>query len=430
MAKVEVISSRVIRMEGSNTNPISRLDLTPWDIQMLSINPIQRGILFHSPRSQQTLIPHLEASLSRALDFFPPLAGRLAAAAHDNGTISFFLDCNNAGVEFIHALAAATSVSDILEPIYKPEIVSSFFAEIGSPNSEGVSRPLLAVQVTELADGVFIALTVNHVVVDGFSFWHFFNSWSEISRGSDTISKTPVFEHGVHNGPLRFPAPEKSCSVLLPPPLLERVFHYSKQTLSNLKAKANSEAGTDKISSLQAMLAHLWPGVSRHRHSGISLDLMGREHTLVVMVGSRPRIPLPEGYFGNAVFGAKLTMSAAELEREGIGHVAAKINELVAQHTKKAIAKMMEDWVICPVPPRRGGFSFLIISSPRHDVYGNDFGWGKPVAVRSGPMQRFDGKIALFPSAEGGGIDVEVCLAPETLRAMELDAEFMEAYAV
>ncbi|KAL1566316.1 hypothetical protein AAHA92_01943 [Salvia divinorum] len=433
MAKVDVISSCTIRMAGSRShaNPISRLDLTPWDLQWLSLDSIQKGILFHHPQSQQTLIPHLKTSLSRTLDFFPPLAGRLATTAHEDGTISFFLDCNNAGVEFVHALAAATSASDILEPKYIPKIVSSFFADIGTPNSECVSRPLLAVQVTELVDGVFIACTANHVAVDGVSFWHFFNSWSEICRGSDTISKTPIFESSVRNRPLRLPPLEKSSSVPPPPPLLERVFHFTKQTLSNLKAKANSEADIDNISSLQALVSHIWRGVSRQRYSGIGLgDLRGREDPLVLAVGLRARIPLPEGYFGSAVINAEMKMRAGELVQKGIGHAAARINELVARHTKEAIIKTMGDWGNCPAVLRRGTFSFVISSLPRHDVYGNDFGWGKPVAVRSGPRQKFDGKITVFPAAEGGGIDVEVCLEPETLRAMEHDAEFMEAFAV
>ncbi|XP_047965243.1 uncharacterized acetyltransferase At3g50280-like [Salvia hispanica] len=427
MANVNVISSCVIRMEGNNTNPISRLDLTLWDLQWLSLDPIQKGILFKNPQSKHTLIPHLKASLSRALDFFPPLAGRLSTTAHDDGTISYFLNCNNAGVKFVHAIAAATSVSDILEPKYIPKIVTSLFAGIGSPNSEGISKPLLAVQVTELIDGVFIALTANHVVVDGVSFWHFFNSWSEISRGSNTVSKTPVFERWYNVRPLRLAPLEKSSSVPPLPPLLQRVFHFSKQTLSNLKAKANSEASTDKISSLQAISAHIWRAVSRHRYSGISLDdLSGREDPLVLAVGTRARVPLPDGYFGGAVINAKLNMSAAELVGKGIGHVAARINELVAQHNKEAILKIMEDWENCPTLLRRGAYSFVISSSPRHNVYGNDFGWGKPVAVRSGAGQKFDGKLTLFPAPEKGGINVEVCLEAQTLQAMEHDAEFMQ----
>ncbi|XP_057805162.1 uncharacterized acetyltransferase At3g50280-like [Salvia miltiorrhiza] len=430
MAKVEVISSCIIRIAGSNANPISRLDLTPWDLQLLPLDPIQKGLLFHiSPQSQQTLIDHLKSSLSRTLEFFPPLAGRLASTAHDDGTISFFLNCNNAGAEFVHAVAVETSVSDISEPKRIPKILASFFPQNSLPNWDGVSKPLLAVQVTELVDGVFIACTANHVVVDGISFWHFVNSWSEISRGFATISKTPVFKRDVDvKRPFRLPRLEQDpsrCSA--PPLLLERVFHFSKQTLSKLKARANSEAATDKISSLQALSAHLWRSVWRCRFLD---DQRCQEAPFVMLVGGRARIPLPEGYFGNAVMGAKTTVSAAELVHEGIGHAAMKINEMVAQQTREAIIKQMEDWAVNPTFLRKGGLAVVITSSPRHNVYGNDFGWGKPLAVRSGPGQKSDGKMTLFPAAETGGIDVEVCLAPETLRAIEGDAEFIEAFTV
>ncbi|XP_057805160.1 uncharacterized acetyltransferase At3g50280-like [Salvia miltiorrhiza] len=436
MAKVEAISSCIIRMAGNNANPISRLDLTPCDLQLLPLDPIQKGILFHNPLSKLNLIDHLKTSLSRTLDFFPPLAGRLATTAHAHATFSLFLDCNNAGVEFVHAVAAATSVADILEPKWIPEIVASFFPHNGLSNWDVVSKPVLVAQVTELVDGVFIGCTANHAVIDGVSFWHFFNSWSEISRGSDTISKTPVFKPWFPSNvpddkrPLRLPWLEQDPPLSsVPPPRLERVFHFSKQTLSKLKARANSEAATDKISSLQALSAHLWRSISRCRYSGMSLD-DGREAPFGIIVGLRTRIPLPEGYFGNALVSAKMTMSAAELVQKGVGHAAVRINELVAQHTKEKVIKVIEDWVVSPTLLRRGNYAFVMASSPRHNVYGNDFGWGKPIAVRSGPATKIDGKMTLFPAAEAGGIDVEVCLAPETLRAIEDDAQFMEVFTV
>lgn len=49
--------------------------------------------------------------------------------------------------------------------------------------------------------------------------------------------------------------------------------------------------------------------------------------------------------------------------------------------------------------------------------------------MRSGAANKMNGKIALFPGAEEGSIDFEVCLLPETLHAMAEDAEFMEAVA-
>jgi len=64
-------------------------------------------------------------------------------------------------------------------------------------------------------------------------------------------------------------------------------------------------------------------------------------------------------------------------------------------------------------------------SSPRFPMYDNNFGWGRPLAVRSGRANKFDGKISAFPGRDGTGtVDLEVVLAPETMEALESDPEF------
>lgn len=68
--------------------------------------------------------------------------------------------------------------------------------------------PVLGVQVTELVDGVFVGITASHVAMDGTSLWHFLNSWAEIARGADVISKFPVFDPWFlpgSNRPIRLP---------------------------------------------------------------------------------------------------------------------------------------------------------------------------------------------------------------------------------
>ncbi|KAF2306390.1 hypothetical protein GH714_017371 [Hevea brasiliensis] len=66
-------------------------------------------------------------------------------------------------------------------------------------------------------------------------------------------------------------------------------------------------------------------------------------------------------------------------------------------------------------------------SSPRFPMYNNDFGWGQPLAIRSGRANKFDGKISAFPGREGkGSVDLEVVLAPETMDGLEMDGEFMQ----
>ncbi|XP_057781624.1 protein ENHANCED PSEUDOMONAS SUSCEPTIBILITY 1-like [Salvia miltiorrhiza] len=423
--KVELISSSLVSATATAAS-VSRLELNLWDLRLLPVVPIQRGLIFHSShfQSQQHLIQHLRNSLSRALDFFPPLAGRLATTPHGGDTATFFVDCNNAGAEFTHSVAAAVSVSDIIEPRYIPEIVSSLFPiNIGATNYEGISKPLLAVQVTELADGVFIGCAANHAVVDGTSFWHFLNSWSEISCGSESISKSPIFDRcntaaaAVDNRLIHIPTLEKN--LMAPsqwPQKPQKVFHFSKEKLGELKAKANSEAGTDRISTLQALMAHLWRSAVRCQTTNDSTA-----RVILIAIGTRGRMSsLPDAYFGNASYAAALVISESDLLQGGLGAAALRINELISRQSDEAatrdVAKKVEFYEFdgSGAPP-----PLIMGSSPRHDVYGCDFGWGKPIGVRSGKMQKMEGLVIVLPAAEAGGFDVEVCLAEETLDAME-----------
>lgn len=82
-------------------------------------------------------------------------------------------------------------------------IVQSFFDHDKAIGHDGHEMSLLSVQVSELKDGVFIGCSINHMVADGSSFWHFFNSWSEVfnSKGQNgkysgftPISRPPVIE--------------------------------------------------------------------------------------------------------------------------------------------------------------------------------------------------------------------------------------------
>ncbi|MFX9848135.1 acyltransferase, partial [Acinetobacter baumannii] len=189
--------------------------------------------------------------------FFPPLSGRLHVAKNDDDTSSFYINCNDSGALFTHAAALGVHVRDVADSVHVPIIVRSFFSLNGALNIEGVSNPLLGVQVTELEDGLFVACTMNHCVADGTSFWHFFNFWSEISRGgSGQISKFPSFDRSfvrrytencvVSVTDQSFEQNFKNNKTPPPPPLLERVFRFDKESIAKLKAKANSEATTNK----------------------------------------------------------------------------------------------------------------------------------------------------------------------------------------
>ncbi|OMO79083.1 Transferase [Corchorus olitorius] len=432
MAGVRLISSSLIQAE--NHSETTRIELSPWDLMLLPYGEIQKGLLFPNPKHESTtdLIHHLKTSLARTLHHFPPLAGRLATTEHEDDTVSYFFDCNNAGALFIHAAADGVTISDITESFYVPKIVHSFFPMNGLNNIKGLNNPLLGIQVTHLEDGFFIGCTINHSVADGTSFWHFFNSWSQISTSgsnSNQIPKSPVFQRWVPDGihfPVRFPRSHiqqvfaKEFSFPPNPQLVGKIFHFTRESLQNLKATANAEVGTTNISSLQAMLSHIWRSVIRNKN----LEGDGVINYLIV-AGSRQRFQeLPENYFGNAMMARFVTMKAKELLKEGIGSIALRMNRAIGSMTEESIKKFLVCW---PESPRLSTMDsrpkeiMVTNSSPRFNMYGNDFGWGKPIAIRNGMEDMFDGKITLLSGAEEGSVDVELCLSLPTLEAMLKD---------
>ncbi|XP_038998408.1 uncharacterized acetyltransferase At3g50280-like [Hibiscus syriacus] len=431
MAAVRSISTSTVHVADSKES-CGRIELNPWDLRLLQIGYIQKGFVFGTPvQDRDTLIHHLRTSLSDALVHFPLLAGRLATTRHeDDDTVSFFIDCNDAGAVFVHATADGVTVSDVVETGYVPSVVHSCFALNGIRNYEGVDNPLLGIQVTDLVDGIFLGCSMNHVVADGTSFWHFLNSWSEISRGSINLSKPPVFRRWFPDGmdtPIRIPRTcldvERCNEDVVQPSTRERIFHFSKKTVAKLKAKANADIGTDKVSSLQALLSHVWRSVIRNR----SLD-PNEETKYRIVVGARQRFPeLPDNYFGNAILGTSLTMKPKELTEQGIGNPAWRMNRTIATMTGESLKNSLEYWPASPnMATMSHGEALLTSSSPRFDMYGNDFGWGKPMAIRGGSSNKVDGMLTLFCGAEEGSIDVEMCLFPETLEAIASDEEFMD----
>ncbi|KAE9586368.1 putative transferase [Lupinus albus] len=63
-------------------------------------------------------------------------------------------------------LFLTTRVSYILHSNYVPPFLHSFIPLSGVKNYESTSHPLLAVQITELVDGIFIGFSMNHSVLD------------------------------------------------------------------------------------------------------------------------------------------------------------------------------------------------------------------------------------------------------------------------
>ncbi|CAN4105205.1 unnamed protein product [Withania somnifera] len=410
MEEIQNISTCLVGASSISNNGnklISQnIEMTPWGLQFLLVGTIQKEYSLVKSLDSLSLVDHLKASLSRTLDFFPPQARLFSTTKNfDDHTItSFSITCNNSGAE------------RFLESCYVPTIVHYLLPLNKLRNMQCVLKPLLGVKVTQLVDGYFIGCTMSHSLGDGTCFWHFFNSWSEISCGFEFGSPYPDLEKWFPeniNPPIFFPLKldgEKlyECSTLEQPILKKRISHLSKVSVCKLKAKANSDTGTKSISSLQAFLAHLWKSVTRCR--GVNAN---QEATR-----TRLKPPLPE----------------EDLLEKRLGFAALQMNKIVASQNYEEVVNLYKGWVEKPVIISKVSVyvanRLAISSSPKFSIYSCDFGWGKPVVVRSGMANKGDGEVTLFPVVEEGRVDIEVCLVPESLLAMENDAEFMEFVTV
>ncbi|KAG5048158.1 hypothetical protein AAZV13_04G037500 [Glycine max] len=444
---VERVSECFIKPQHSNHESNQICYLTPWDIAMLSAHYIQKGLLFKKPSSPlvshnnfiENLLQKLKHSLSLTLFHFYPLAGRLVThQTHDPPFYAVFVDCNNSdGARFIHATLDMT-ISDILSPVDVPPIVQSLFDHHKAVNHDGHTMPLLSVQVTEFVDGVFIGCSMNHTLGDGTSYWNFFNTWSQIFQVQGHEHDVPISHPPIHNrwfpegcGPLinlPFKHHDDFINRYETPLLRERIFHFSAESIAKLKAKANSECNTTKISSFQSLSALVWRCITRARR--LPYD---QRTSCKLSANNRTRMepPLPQEYFGNSIYTLNAgTATSGKLLENGIGWAAWKLHKSVVNHNDRAVLETLKEWLESPLIYDLGRYfdpyCVMMGSSPRFNMYGNEFGMGKAVALRSGYANKFDGKVTSYPGHEGGGsVDLEVCLSPAVMSALESDEEFM-----
>ncbi|KQK20086.1 hypothetical protein BRADI_1g52367v3, partial [Brachypodium distachyon] len=431
-----------------------RIPLTTWDVSFLSANYIQKGLLYLPPSMSSTaaVVDHLAAALSETLAAYYPVAGRFVTDKDPCGGCSVSIDCGGQGVELIHAVADGVSIADVIPPDADvPRLVQSFFPLDGAVNHDGHELPLLAVQVTELAaDGaIFLGFAYNHALSDGTAFWAFLNAWAQTARSNLNLDgppppSSPLLDRWSPDGgparPIVLPCADVSAEFIerLPPPLLrERMLHFSAESLRALKERAGQEllaagdtAGAAALTRFQALSSLLWRSITRARNLPATQPTVCR-----VAINNRGRLepPLPPAYFGNSIYaiGTEPWVSAELLEEGSHGRAAAAVGRAVAAHTDGVIRAKVAAWMEKPVVYNLRFFDragTMMGSSPRFDMYGCDFGWGRPLAARSGKGNKSDGKTSLYPSGrDEGGMDAELTLTPENMAALELDEEFWAA---
>ncbi|KAL9225328.1 hypothetical protein vseg_001270 [Gypsophila vaccaria] len=391
----------------------------------------------------EEMVERLKDGLSKVLEEFYQLAGKLAR--DDDGVFKIVYDDDMDGVEVSEAYIDCDgkdgdedgehdgSMMVTAEELASKEI--SFMKELipynGIFNLEGTHRPLLAIQLTKLRDGMAMGCAFNHAILDGTSTWHFMSSWADICCGASSISIPPFLDRTKARSTrvsLNIPdAPPQPESVAAPP-LRERLFKFSETAIEKIKSSINSGKSGDNtpFSTFQTLSTHIWRAVTAAR------GLKPQEPTVfTIFVDCRKRVspPVPESYFGNLIQ-AVFTGTAAGMVTGNPPEFAANmIQAAIRSHDAATIEKRNKEFEGNPFifQYKDAGMNCVAVgSSPRFKVYDVDFGFGKPERVRSGTNNRFDGMVYLYPGKDGGkSIDVEISLEVNAMEELEKNKDFL-----
>ncbi|CAM0885124.1 unnamed protein product [Alopecurus aequalis] len=310
-------------------------------------------------------VARLKAAMANALVPFYPLAGRLGMDADGHVEI----DCAGQGVLFAVGYSDLT-IDDLSNFGASPELTSLFV-----PRMEDSPSVMCAIQVTFLkCGGVTLGTALHHAAVDGFSAFHFFQTWSSFSRdGNAAALDLPCHDRTllrarspplVHPDALTVFRPKQPpCE--LPPSVhvVNEIFVISKDQVAALKRSCTGGSGA--VSTFRILSAHLW----------------------------RLRPPLPDSYFGNGI----ITLGAAGKVQDIIAPEDNQPLASVVSRIRGAITRMDDELVRSAVDylelEMAGSLPAVPVgSTPLTDlklvswlglpVYDADFGWGRPLVMQ------------------------------------------------
>ena len=388
---------------------------------------INVGVALYFPTNSNhdtEFVTCLEKSLEKTLTRFYPLAGRFV-----NKTLT--IDCNDQGVEFIHA-----KVNIKLQDILAPNVNGKFADDFVPSNKFAIDQfhePLLTVQVTIFeCGGVALGVNVSHKIVDASTLSTFVSEWAAMNRKENEIESTgPGF-----NSSSLFPG---RCLSPLPLPLITEdmsskytrmMLSFNESVISNLKAKAMAKENicTKYYSKVQLVSSILWKAfidVDRATNN------IPKNYILLQPVSLRGKMAslIPKNSCGNILAFCATEAGNAETSEELVdlltNNVKKTINIFsnVCHDSEDGQTTILNAVTLKDVNIQESTHVLTVTSWSKFPFYEADFGFGKPAyaATASVALQR---AACLMDDAQGNGVDahfmVEVENVPYFERALEI----------
>ncbi|XP_020234928.1 phenolic glucoside malonyltransferase 1 [Cajanus cajan] len=411
------------------------LPLTFFDILWLRLPPVERIFFYEFPHPTplffDTLLPKLKHSLSLALGYFFPLAGHLTWPFHSDKPIinyntrdSVSLTVAESDADFNHLAA-----SDLIEA----KEIHHLIPHLTISHEQAT---ILALQLTLFPNrGFSIGITSHHAVLDGKTSTSFIKSWAYLCRESSSslppelcpfYEREEVVKDANHLGAkycsdwLKQGGPNNRSLVVwdmqVPEDSTRGLFKLSRWDLEKLKQYVLSKnKGNTNLRLSTFVLCVAYVSVCRVRAE----ETKNKSFVLALNVDCRGRLePLtPANYFGNFVGARLATVETKKLLAEDGILVAVEALSDALETLKDGALTGAENWSSLLLEGFNADARIIgVAGSPKFEVYGNDFGWGRPKKVEMASIDR-TGAFCLSDCRSGDGVEIGFVSNKEVMEA-------------
>ncbi|KAJ4841666.1 hypothetical protein Tsubulata_019412 [Turnera subulata] len=429
----------------------SSLSLTFFDLMFLRFHPVERIFFYELTEStpdlfHSTILPRLKHSLSLTLLHFLPLAGSLTWPSH--ASKPFLLYTLGDGV----ALTVAESDADFhrLSGDHIKEVDESVHYVPKLLATESAASAI-ALQITYFPyQGFCIGISTHHAILDGKSSIMFVKAWAhfcklreeeeEHERPSLPPELIPCLDRTLVQDPediasvllndwsvltrkmLGKDSNPKSLKLLPFAPTgdsTERVratFRLSREDIRRIRERVSLDL--DKVSkdSHQPKPLHLSSFVIVYAYtSGCMFKARELANNKMVLIGfvadcrARLEPPLPANYFGNCIVFTRTTPTQAKNIMDGntgVAFFAKELSGCVTELGEGVHKQAKESLSVFAKVDLVEADTIAVAGSTRLEVYGTDFGWGRPKKVEVTSIDR-TGSISIAESGDGsGGVEI------------------------
>ncbi|XP_047336891.1 malonyl-coenzyme:anthocyanin 5-O-glucoside-6'''-O-malonyltransferase-like [Impatiens glandulifera] len=182
------------------------------------------------------------------------------------------------------------------------------------------------------------------------------------------------------------------------PGLFKRTFRLTPEQVRQIKGKLIKSP----VSSFTAVCSYIWTCLVKAEKGDITKENV----YLNINVDCRGRWepPVPENYFGNCVTYRFAKAKVESLEAgDGVAVAAAAISEAIGSLGNGGVMKGAEKWLSEVSWTFRNEKVYGIGGSTWFDLYGADFGWGRPRKVEMVSIDR-NSSLSLCDARDGDGV--------------------------